>query len=130
MKLEIRGQHVEITDSIHEYIERRLAFALDRFAEKIRIVRLRVRDVNGSRGGVDKSCQLGISLTYSAPITVESRDSSIQGAIDRVCGKLSSLLTRHFGRRRKCRRSKRLARELFGSPVFSAGTSLVGGTQS
>lgn len=125
MKLEIRGQQVEITDSIREYIERRLAFALDRFAEQIRIVKLRVRDVNGSRGGVDKHCQLAVSLMYSAPITVESRDSSVHGAIDRISGKIRSLLARQFGRNRKRRRAGRPAHELFEAPAFltEGGTS-------
>jgi len=126
MKLEIRGRHIEITDSIREFIERRLAYALDRFAEKIRIVRLNVRDVNGSRGGVDKHCQLAVSFTYCSPITVEGRDSSVQGAIGRAAAKVRSLLARHFGRNRKRRRSGRPAHELFESPAFSTE----GGTPS
>lgn len=130
MKLEIRERDVEITDSIREYIERRLAFALDRFAEKIKIVRLKVQDVNSSRGGVDKYCRLAISFMYSSPITLDSCDTSIQGAIDRVSSKVRSLLARHFERRRKCRRSGRPARELFASPESSAGISPIGGIQS
>jgi len=118
MKLEIRGRHIEITESIREYIERRLAFALDRFARKIRIVKLKVRDVNSSRGGVDKHCQLAVSFTDCSPITVESRDSSVQGAINRVSAKIRSLVARHFGRSRKRRRSGRLPRELFESTAF------------
>jgi len=118
MKLEIRGRQVEITESIREYIERRLAFALDRFAQKIRLVKLRVRDVNSFRGGVDKHCQLAISFTYSSPITVESRDSSVQGAIDRAAVKVRSLLARHFGRGRKRRRAGKPAHERFDTPAF------------
>jgi len=130
MKLEIRGRHLEITDSIREYIERRLAFALDRFAEKIRIVRLRVRDVNSSRGGIDKHCQLAVSFTYSSPITVESWGSSVHGAIDGVSGKIRSLLARHFGRNRKRRRSGRPAYELFEPSAFMAVRPVEGGIGS
>ena len=130
MKLEIRGRQIEITDSIREYIERRLAFALDRFAQKMRIVRLKVRDVNSSRGGVDKHCQLAVSFMYASPITIESRDSSVHGAIDRVAGKVRSLLARHFGRNRKRRRSGRHDYDLFESPTLLAGSPAEGGTLS
>jgi len=76
MKLEIRGRDIEITDMLRTYVQRRLGFALDRFAERIRIVRLKVGDMNSARGGVDKRCQLAISLAHSSPITLESRAST------------------------------------------------------
>lgn len=126
MNLEIRGRQVEITDPIREYIERRIAFALDRFAEKIRTVKLRVQDVNSSRGGVDKYCRLAISFMYSSPIAVESCDSSINGAVARASGKVRSLIARHFGRRRKSRRARRPERGQLVS--LSAETSPLEGT--
>jgi ribosomal subunit interface protein len=119
MKLEIRGRRVEITDTIRAYIERRVNFALDRFAERIRRVRITVRDVNSSRGGIDKHCQLSLSFTHSSPITLESRDVSIQGAIDRLSSKVRCLIGRHFGRDRRSRRLKRIVRQLFESPSYS-----------
>jgi len=97
MRLEIRGRHVQITDTTRTYVERRLSFALDRFAERIRIVRLKVGDVNSCRGGVDKHCQLSLSFTHSSPITLEGRDLTVQGAIDRVFSKVGRLVARHFG---------------------------------
>lgn len=125
MNLEIRGLQGEITDSIREYIERRLAFSLDRFAEKIRMVRLKVRDVNSSRGGIDKYCRLAISFKHSSSIAVESCDSSITGAVDRASDKMRRLIARHFGRRRKSRRSGKLPeRERLVS--LSAETSPLG----
>ena len=130
MKLEIRGRHVEINEVIRAYAERRLSFALDRFAERIKIVRLTVGDVNSSRGGVDKHCQIAVSFMYSSPITIESCDSTVQGAIDRVFSKVGSLVARHFGRNRERRRSTRLARQLFESPFVSMATFLGEGRPS
>ena len=104
MKLEIRGRHVQITNTIRAYVERRLSFTLDRFAERIRIVRLKVGDVNGPRGGVDKHCQLAVSFAHSSPITLEAYGLTVQGAIDRVSSKVGNLIARHFWRSRKRRR--------------------------
>jgi len=125
MKLEIRALHVEMTDTIRSYIERRIGFALDRFAERIRTVRLRIGDVNSSRGGMDKHCQLAVLFTRSSPITLESRDLTVQGAIDRVSSRIGSLVARHFQRGRR-RRFGKSARQQFESSSFSITTLLSG----
>jgi ribosome-associated translation inhibitor RaiA len=120
MKLEIRGRHVHITRTIRAHVERRLGFALDRFAARIRIVRLKVGDVNGLRGGVDKHCQLAVWFMHSSPIILESRDLTVLGAIDRVFNKVGCVVARHFGNNRN-RQSSRSVRNLFEPPSFSVG---------
>lgn len=110
MELEVRGLNVEITDSLRTYAQRRLGFALDRFAERIRTVRLKLGDMNGSRGGVDKRCQLAISLAHSSPITLESRASTVQGAIDRIASKVRSFVERRFVRKHEQRRFRKADR--------------------
>jgi putative sigma-54 modulation protein len=116
MELEIRGRHVEITDMLHRYVQRRLGFALDRFADRLGIVRLKVGDMNSSRGGVDKRCQLAISLAHSSPITLESHASTVQGAIDRIAGKVASLVERRFRRKHDHRRFRNANRQQFELP--------------
>src|SRR5450631_911116 len=129
MKLEIRGRHVEITDMLHTYAQRRLGFALDRFVERIGVVRLKVGDTNSSRGGVDKRCQIAISLTHSSPITLESRASTVQGAIDRMASKVGSLVERRFGRKHERRRFWKATRQQVELPPSSmAPLQLRGGS--
>jgi ribosomal subunit interface protein len=130
MKLEIRARHVEITETIRAYVERRLSFALDRFARRIRVARLTVEDVNSSRGGIDKHCLLAVSLTHSSPITLESRALTVEAAIDRISSKLGSLVGRHVGRDRKRRRLRRSIRQLFETPSFSLRDFSWGGSLS
>lgn len=117
MKLEVRGLNVEITDSLRAYAQRRLGFALDRFAERIRTVRLKLGDMNSSRGGVDKRCQLAISLAHSSPITLESRASTVQGAVDRIASKVRSFVKRRFVR--KQRRFRKADRWPFALPSLA-----------
>lgn len=119
MKLEIRGLKIEITDSLRTYAQRRLCFALDRFAERIRTVRLKLGDMNGSRGGVDKRCQLGILLAHSSPITLESRASTVQGAVDRIASKVRSFIERRFVRRQEQRRFRKADRRPFVLPPLT-----------
>ena len=102
MKLEIRGLQIEITDSLRRYARRSLGFALDRFAERI--------------------CHLAISLAHASPINLETRASTVQGAIDRIAAKGRSLVERHLMRRYKQRRCRQHARKLLGEPVSEKAT--------
>jgi ribosome hibernation promoting factor len=119
MKLEIRGLKIEITDSLRTYAERKIGFALDRFAERIRTVRLKLGDMNGSRGGVDKRCQLAISLAHSSPITLESRAATVQGAVDRIASKVRSFIKRRFVRKQEQRRFTKADLRPFALPPLA-----------
>lgn len=119
MKLEIRLLKVEITDSQRAYAQRRLSFALNRFAERIKTVRLKLGDMNGSRGGVDKRCQVAISLAHSSPITLESRASTVQGAVDRIASKVRSFVERRFVCKHEQRRFRKADRRPFALPPLA-----------
>lgn len=97
MQLEIRGRDVEITKRLRGHIERRLGFALVRFARRIKSVLVRVGELNGPRGDIDKGCRVAIMLAPSTTVVMEERDSDVYVAIDRVAGKAG----RYIGRRLK-----------------------------
>jgi putative sigma-54 modulation protein len=84
MQFQIHAKDMLITEQLRGHIERRLCFALERFAMRIRKVRVSVGDLNGPRGGVDKGCRVVIVLIPSTTIVMEDRDSNICAAIDRV----------------------------------------------
>ena len=129
MNMEVRGRDFEITKTLRAYIERRLSFALDRFADRIGTVRLRLADINGFRGGVDKSCLLDISLARKSPITIESRSCTVRGAIDAAAGKVARVLARRLNRKHQFRQTRNAARSLFrmqqpsGTPLQCRGSS-------
>ena len=87
MHFEIHAKDIPISEQLRGHIERRLCFALERFARRIRKVRVSVGDLNGPRGGVDKRCRVTIVLIPSTTIALEDWDSNIYVAIDRVADK-------------------------------------------
>jgi putative sigma-54 modulation protein len=97
MQFEIHGKDLPISGSLRRHIERRFCFALERFARRIKRVRVSVGDVNGPRGGVDKRCQVALVLMPSRTIVIEDWDADIYVAVDRVADKAG----RHVGRRLK-----------------------------
>jgi ribosomal subunit interface protein len=60
MQIEVSGNGIAVTPELREYAQRRLHFALGRFANRIKRVRIRLADVNGPRGGVDVHCRVRV----------------------------------------------------------------------
>ena len=98
MQFEIHGNHMTITNQLRGHIERRFCFALERFASRIRRVRVSIGDLNGPRGGIDKRCRVTVALARSTMLVIEERDSSIYAAIDRVADKAGMCIGRRIKR--------------------------------
>ena len=109
MHIEIRAKEFTLTDGIRLHIERRLGFALDRFAQRIRAIRVCVGDVNGPRHGADdKCCRLAVRLAHKL-VVLEERAADLYEAIDRAAHRVRKMIARAV------KRGKRHA-----SPQFQA----------
>ena len=62
MDLTIRHDGFEMSEAIDLHVRDRLAAALDQHQSHVRSVAVTVRDENGPKGGVDKSCLLQVDL--------------------------------------------------------------------
>ena len=113
MRFEIRGRDISIGHALRDHIERRLRFALDRFARRIKQVNVKLGDLNGPRGGIDKCCKVAISLDCSSPIVVESHASNVYAAIDCVADKAATCIGRRLKRPHGRNPSRRISELLF-----------------
>jgi len=94
MYIEIRAKEFTLTDGIRLHIERRLGFALDRFAQRIPVVRVYVRDINGPRHGADdKCCRLSVRLAHKL-LVLEERAVDLYEAIDRAAHRVRKMIAR------------------------------------
>ena len=101
MQIEIRGQHIELDESVKSHIERRVVFAIGRFQSRLRRVTVRVADINGPRGGVDKRCRIAVELAPSGSLVVEDVDSELFSVIDRATDRLGRAVEREVGRQQE-----------------------------
>jgi ribosome-associated translation inhibitor RaiA len=94
----MRGKRIELTDEVKESIHRRIYFSVGRFADWIREVKIMLTDMNGPRGGVDKSCQVNIRLKPYGEVYMRDQSEDLQGAISRIFDRLSRTLERKIKR--------------------------------
>ena len=97
---------------LSELARRRFAFALGRFQAHVRSVTVRVRDVNGPRGGVDQRCRVTVRLAWPAPpLVLEDIDAQAAVAISLIAERTARTVARAVdastGRRTLARREAR-----------------------
>jgi putative sigma-54 modulation protein len=94
----IRAGRLETADVLRVYAERRLSFALRRFAPRVQHVVVRLVDVNGPRRGVDSRCSMTASLTDGRRIFVEASAAWPFAAISQAAHRLNESIRRELGR--------------------------------
>jgi putative sigma-54 modulation protein len=69
--------------SLTELAQQRFAFALGRFGTRVQSLSVRMRDLNGPRGGADKRCTVALRLNGSPrAIVVQETDADTAAAVD------------------------------------------------
>lgn len=106
MNMEIRSQGFRMSDALQRYAERRLGFALRKFAGDLGRVTVRLSDLNGPRGGADKRCQITAGVLPARAVSLQAVDSDLYAAIDRAAARLERALARCLGRTRESRRGR------------------------
>ena len=89
MQAEVRGKGLHVTAVLSTYIQRRLGFALGRFDRRVERVLVRIEDVNGPKGGIDKHCRVVVVMPHSTTAVMEGRGSNFRVAINRAVAKAS-----------------------------------------
>lgn len=83
----IRADGITVDDDDRDYIRRRLGEKLARYASVIERVSVRLRDINGPRGGDDVQCRIKVVLSGLPSVTVERTAAAFRPAL---AGALSS----------------------------------------
>lgn len=92
------GGVLDVAD--REYLRRKLGRKLGKFASAIERTSVRVEDVNGPRGGVDKKCSIKVVLSGLPSVYVEEQHESVQAAMDRALARTERAVRLAVQRRR------------------------------
>lgn len=88
MKVEIRFRGLESSVALAEHTARQVQFHLGQFADQITSVLVRIADINGPKGGLDKRCQVTVRGPRVGSTTLNDLSgdpySATNSAIERV----------------------------------------------
>jgi ribosomal subunit interface protein len=104
MRIAVQTRGFSLTEALENHVRRRIGFTLTRAASRVRRVDVRLSDLNGPRGGVDKRCLVEVRLDGLPVVVVEDVQSDLYTAIDRAAGRAARAVMRRLalsnGRRR------------------------------
>jgi len=103
MRIDVRTKHIELTEKLRTYAERRVHFALSRLAPEIASVTVRIEDVNGPRGGADKHVSFTVRGPRIGDVQIEETNLDVFAGVDLVADRAARNVTRALQRRRHVR---------------------------
>lgn len=101
MHIQIHSDDFSLTEDLRDHIVRRLAYALNHGRDMVSRIVVRLSDVNGSRGGVDKRCGIEIRLKGDSAITIDDTQADLYVAIGRAAERAGRTLDRRLARRHR-----------------------------
>jgi len=101
MRIDLQCNGVEVPSKLREYVARRMGFAIGRFRDHIQWARVKLADVNGPRGGVDKRCVVQLRLRNRPDVIFAITEIELRAAVDRAADRVAQVLARRLERGRR-----------------------------
>lgn len=89
---------------LRELTERRVRFVLRRLGWLVPLAEVRMSDVNGPRGGIDKHCQVALKTDVAGTVIVASAASDWFTALNKALERAARVLMRALRRGNESRR--------------------------
>ncbi len=100
MKVIVESRNAE-GSALRSMAETRLRFVLRRLAWLVRTASVRMSDVNGPRGGIDKQVRVELHVSGARALIVSATSGDWRAAVDAAIGRAARMLARNLRRRRQ-----------------------------
>ena len=81
MRIEIQATNFRLKPKARSFLLKRLNYAFRRTSDFVQLISMRLSDVNGPRGGVDKSCLVRIRMPGQSDVVVENTETNLNLAV-------------------------------------------------
>jgi len=96
MQTDIQARGFPLSDALKNHVHSRLGFTSLFASRRVRRVHVRLSDLNGPRGGIDKRCLVKVRLEGLPFVVVEDVQSDMYSAIDRAIGRAARTVKRRL----------------------------------
>ena len=96
MLINIQSHGFLVTRAISEHVDKRIRFALARIGHRLKRVEVRLSDLNGPRGGIDKRCLIEVHVNRLPPVIVTDIQSDLYASINRASARAGRTVMRRL----------------------------------
>ena len=111
--LSIQSRGFTLTPALKQRVSKRIGLIIGNTGHPITNVDVRLSDINGPKGGVDKRCQIHIKLSGYPSVTVTDIQHDMYYAIDRAASRATRIVRRRLSQNQFSR--GRVARDAFAA---------------
>lgn len=101
MELTVHGHHVPVSEALATHAEDRFGAALGQHNGWVTTVVLRLEDLNGPKGGIDKRCHATINLKAGGTVVLEEVSDDLYAAISTVADRAKQTVGRKVAKMRE-----------------------------
>jgi hypothetical protein len=98
---------MRLESALRELVQRRVASRLNKFASAIQRVTVRIEDINGPRGGLDKACRVKVLLRGVGSVLAVHQHHNVRTAIGGALRRAESGVRRSLASRKTKPRASR-----------------------
>jgi len=110
MNCDVRMDQVDLVNALRAYVQNRLQFKLGPHAGRVRALKLRLIEQDGTSGNGAKLCLLTAKLAPSGELTITETNADLYKAVGRAIERLKTALLRKIERQRSARRCRESVR--------------------
>ena len=96
MQITVQSRSFKLTDALRNHVHTRLGFTFSRASNRVQFIQVRLSDLNGPRGGIDKRCSIKVSMGGLADVVVDDVQTDMYLAIDRAAGRAARTVMRRL----------------------------------
>ena len=104
--MRMTGNDISISEALKTYTERRLRSVVGKAFKAFNEIEVRLSDLNGPRGGVDKECRIRVALHRAGVVFVRATGEDAYATVDKAASCLKLAVARRIGRSRSIRRNR------------------------
>lgn len=97
---------MELQKTLIANIRQHIVADLKRFDRMIKLVCVKIADINGPHGGEDKSCRIQVFLKRAKSVIIQERGASLLAVASRAIARIDMAMFRMADRRSERRRVK------------------------
>lgn len=123
MKTNIQAMDFSLTEALEVFIKNHAEKSMRASADLIDHVSVRLKDLNGPKGGCDKECSVEVVIPNSPSVVVTKRSSDAYACIRKALGRAARVTLRKISRKRSTalsRNNKRTGSSLTQSGALAA----------
>lgn len=100
LKTTIHSNDFRLTQALERFIKRSINKSLLACIDQVERVSVRLRDINGPKGGDDKECCVEVKLSNAPTVVVSKRNSDAYTGIRKALGRASRATLRRLNKKR------------------------------